>query len=566
MIHFRRTHGVRLGLSDLLGGTPRGIAELIALTKQLPLDPTRVILSNIQTILSNENGRELELKMRRVHFSPQACEAIEQFSKAHNVTVHIFTEMAILLVQEVFRQHHDLTLTTESYDPFLPILSEAILVANDICNEITKSPENAVDPESYSTFALREMLFNYSDQFRYTIGRSYAIYEALKERCRSEYPNDFFDVSQAFQDCHGISLRVYFHCIFAIYGIWGSRSFDKIDPNYNIINPTSWIEDETVRPIVNEVIQRCSQPWIPNRTTITATTSLEKIRSFLYELFPLRQRPLLEVGQNYICGNLNFILRKYWDGPYYEIIDSSLSDDQKERFFRYLGRTTEMYVQSLLKGAFGGRFGKLSNRNGNPLADAVVCLNPNWRLIFEVKAKRPTRDMISGDEAPATLESVSQMMFEGLAQLDGRIQECIADGYTGRITPILVTGGPFPINKLLWSHYLPRVQTLRMFASDQVDWPQVMNLEGIEVLTALASKVRVGDMLRAKVAEDWKMESFQTFLFANYLPANSIKEPFNPVSESLYHDRMADLSRTLFPTSSQHLSPNNSWKRHFGLE
>ncbi|MGZ3805944.1 MAG: hypothetical protein ACXVB4_17140 [Pseudobdellovibrionaceae bacterium] len=165
-----------------------------------------------------------------------------------------------------------------------------------------------------------------------------------------------------------------------------------------------------------------------------------------------------------------------------------------------------------------------------------------------------------------TNRGVGSLTFEGLEQLDRRIQEYIAEGYKGRITPILVTGGNFPLNELLWRHYFPRVQNLHMFTSAQIDWPQLMNLEGVEVLTALAGTTRVGDMLRAKLIDDWKKESFQTFLFTHYLPANNIKEPFNPISNSIYHDRMADLTRTLFPTSNRHLEPNSSWKKSFDLE
>lgn len=564
MIHFRSTHGARFGLSDMIGGNPRTIADLIVRVSTLPVRPTQVLLSQIRCLIANEKSDYFEERMRQHHFNPQALQALEQFSATRNVKIRLFTDMPILLVQEVFRQHHDPALPEVSLDQVIQPVIEAIFIANDICNVMTVAPQiDPSTPDNYATFALREILFSHSDQFRYMVGRSYLVYEGLKERCRTEYPDDFFDVEQFFQARLGISLRVYFHSIFAIFSIWCRQEFDSIDPQYNIIQPNQWIDDVTARGQINPVVARFTQPWAAPQT-ITATSSHADIRSFVYEFFDLRARPLLEIPEGNLCGNLNFIMRKYWDGPYYDVIAVG-TNAEKDKFFRFLGRTLEMYVQGLLKAAFKRRFKKLLSSAGNPVSDAVIDLNPNWRLVFEVKAKRPTRDMVSGTQAPAELRSVAQMAFEGLEQLDLRIQEMVADGYQGRITPILVTGGHFPINELLWRHYFQSVETLSFFQNDQVDWPQFMDIGALEVFTGLVGHARIADMMREKLGDDWKKESFQNFLFAYYLVSGQVREIFNPVSSVLYQDRMADLTATLFPESARQMPPNNSWRPHFEL-
>ncbi len=564
MIHFRSTHSARFGLSDLIGGSPRTIADLTARLSTLPVRPTQVILSQIQCLIANEKGDYFEERMRQHHLSASAIEALRNFSVQKNVRVRLFTNMPILLVQETFRQHHDPNLPEVPLEQIIQPLIEAIFIANDICNVMTAPPtQDASTPDNYATFALREVLFNYSDQFRYMVGRSYLVYEGLKERCRTEFPDDFFDTEQFFQDNLGISLRVYFHSIFAIFGIWCRQEFDRIDPQYNIIQLDRWIENAEGRAQINPVISRFTQAWA-SPPAITATSSHAEVRSFLYELFDLRARPLLEIPEGDLCGNLTFIMRKYWDGPYYDVIGAG-TNAEKDQFFRFLGRTVEMYVQGLLKATFKKRFKKLISSAGNPISDAVVDLNPNWRLVFEVKAKRPTRDMVSGTQTPAELRSVAQMAFEGLGQLDRRIQEMITDGYEGRITPILITGGHFPINDFLWRHYFQSVETLSFFQLGQVDWPQFMDIEALEVFTALVGKARIADMMREKLSEDWKKETFQSFLFAHYLVSGRVQEPFNPVSKAVYQDRMADLTATLFPESARQMPPDNSWRSHFEL-
>ncbi|HRK06597.1 MAG TPA: hypothetical protein PLZ57_02410 [Pseudobdellovibrionaceae bacterium] len=548
----------------MVGGSPRTIGDLITRLSTLPARPTQVILSQIQCLIVNEKGDYFEKRMQQHHLSPQALQALKRFSASKNVKVRLFTDMPILLVQEIFRQHHDPTLPEAPPDQIIQPLIEAILIANDICNAITAAPtQDLSNPDNYATFALREILFNHSDQFKYMVGRSFLVYDGLKDRCRLEFPDDFFDVEDFYQAKLGISLRVYFHSIFAIFSIWCRQKFDHIDPRYNIIQPKQWLENAAARAQINPVLTRFTQAWV-SPITVTAASTHDEIRSFLYELFDLRARPLLEIPEGNLCGNLNFIMRKYWDGPYYDVIASG-TNREKDQFFRFLGRTLEMYVQGLLQAAFKMRFKKLVSSSGNPISDAIVDLKPNWRLVFEVKAKRPTRDMVSGTQAPAELRSVAQMAFEGLEQLDLRIQDMIADGFTGRITPILVTGGHFPINDFLWRHYFQRVGTLSFFQNKQVDWPQFMDVEALEAFTGLVGSASIADMMREKLSEDWKKESFQSFLFGYYLVSGQVQEVFNPVSNALYQDRMADLTATLFPESARKMPSNNSWRSHFKL-
>ncbi|MEO7162594.1 MAG: hypothetical protein ABI041_06725, partial [Bdellovibrionia bacterium] len=100
----------------------------------------------------------------------------------------------------------------------------------------------------------------------------------------------------------------------------------------------------------------------------------------------------------------------------------------------------------------------------------------------------------------------------------------------------------------------------------KVDWPQFMDIEAVEVFTALADKTRVSSMMREKVAKDWKKENFQTFLFAHYLRKNNVKEPFNPISNALFEDRMSDLVGTFFSDSTRQMPPNSSWREAFDLD
>ena len=64
MLHFRQTHGIRLGLSELVGGSPRTMADLIAVLSTLPVTPTRIILSKIQILMANEDSSDFENHMR----------------------------------------------------------------------------------------------------------------------------------------------------------------------------------------------------------------------------------------------------------------------------------------------------------------------------------------------------------------------------------------------------------------------------------------------------------------------------------------------------------------------
>ncbi|MCB0307752.1 MAG: hypothetical protein KDD48_00150 [Bdellovibrionales bacterium] len=562
MLHFRQTHGIRLGLSELVGGSPRTMADLIAVLSTLPVTPTRIILSKIQILMANEDSSDFENHMRTHYVGPACIEALKKYSAVKGAQVRLFTKMAILLVQEVFRQHHDIKKSGPAEVEYvIPKISEAILIANDICNTVTsKSDKNMAEPDNYATFALPEMLFNYSDQFRYAIGRSYLIYEGLKERCRTEYPDDFFDVDAFFKEKLKIGFDDYFFAIFALYSQW-SFSFKDLANQSGLIDPTTWIESPLLRTRINNILALFEDSW-EQPQTISDVENLEIIREVIYENFHLRKSPLLKIPEGILCGSLQHIMSKCWNGPYYEIIDRG-NECQKDLFFRFLGRTIEMYVQGLLKDAFRHKFKQITSTSGNPIADAAVYIKSSWCLLFEVKAKRPTREMTSSGDAPAEMQAVAKMAFEGLQQLNNRIADFRATGFRGRITPILVTGGLFPINSLLWKHYLHKVESLPMMSDLEVDLPQFMNLESIEILTALKQICGITDLLREKLTDSWKAESLQTFLFSYYFPKYQIIEPLNKTCESLYKDRMAALIRALFPNKASDFPADNRWRPVF---
>ena len=90
-----------------------------------------------------------------------------------------------------------------------------------------------------------------------------------------------------------------------------------------------------------------------------------------------------------------------------------------------------------------------------------------------------------------------------------------------------------------------------------------MDMNALEIFSAFPGNLYVTDMMKEKLKDSWKKESYQNFWFRHYLISGARKEPFSSISNALYEDRFSDLISTIFPDSKPKAQPNNSWRSAF---
>ncbi|MCX6128102.1 MAG: hypothetical protein NTX25_03440, partial [Proteobacteria bacterium] len=133
------------------------------------------------------------------------------------------------------------------------------------------------------------------------------------------------------------------------------------------------------------------------------------------------------------CSSMYFLIQKAWTGIYYLILNS-LDDDPvlKDRFQSFLGHVHEKYCIHLGKWALGKTFKTTEVFAKNPLNDATIDIQNDWKVVIEMKSARPTREMLTKDVPFNKMKSFEQRVSKLIHQFSNRIDELRKSGYTGR--------------------------------------------------------------------------------------------------------------------------------------
>jgi hypothetical protein len=557
MIPIFKTHGVRLGAKEIWddsGGDPyQGLKTTL---NGISKDPALQLVTGLGILISNSDRDELESKLRNKFWRTDVLDIIKTF--AEKAPVKMFSDISYLVVLQMIRSGHlGSEKSGDSVEKTLEKLGKALLYSNELAS--TYSSRADEDPESYIRFSCREILFNHEPQLRYTLARSYLIYEHLKPSLTQD--PDFIDINLEFKNAFNFELSDFFDAIFCVYSYWGQQSIDKWDPSYTVINPTVVFPQNKGEQLLRVLKELSADLFCDLQMPQTDA----EWRQFVYEFFDLKRRPLLLHEGVYYCSILRFVQELYWNGPYYLLIDSISDQAKKKRLFRYLGKAQEIYIQKIAHYSFGKKFKILKTPQGHPLGDGCIELKANQLVVLESKASRPSRELISGTELPKETTSAKKMLYDGLEQLSDRIQEYIKGGYTGRVFPVLITGGYFPLNPQLWDHFLEKTRGLFLFNNPQIAFPLVIDIEAFEIICASRSAgMNILKLLQEKARTEWQKEGFNAYLYHHYFPSQKKSEPPLPVLLDVFHHRMYQLSKSLFPDKElKKIHDTNSWKEVF---
>lgn len=565
---FEQTMRVMYGYNDI-HEAKFSRTELIERLETFP--PWAVIdtLSKLSVLLTNLDVQSVTAQIWNA-FLPQETKVkiMKKATARKDPKILLLSDRSLCILTEFARRHCRSGSKKDIDQEYLYRFGECILIANDMATEsaFPKKLGDANLPEeerkkevarNFATFTTREFLFNSSEQFRYTLARSNLIYDLLQHRVK---PEDYFDVSAALEQRLGFTLQDFFHTSLAIRSYWANqdqtwdREHTNIDPA--IIFPSGPRTANYLR-----VLEHLSQDFAIDNDPIP--TAREEFHQWQYKFFNLRSKPLLRVEGRLYCASMKFLGDLFWNGPYF--LGLNHFGNQKDNFQRYIGGATEVYVLDLLKDCVGKKIKFNKTSKGNPVGECVIEMRKNWHVIVEVKAGRADTRLQTEAADPAQSPKVAKMLYDGLKQMSDRIAELRADGFKGRITPVLITGGHLPLNSVAWEHYLGTCGGLSIFNDADVDFAQVMDLEAIESVCALLKTgSRLGKLLTAKLKPQWIRQDMTVFFRNEWYPIVG-PEPAHPVLIALNHEIFNNLAKGLNVTDEE-FEADETWRPVFGLE
>lgn len=559
---FNASHISRYSIKEITGVTPT-VSSLIEIFENCPAESALILLSNISVSFDNEKMEKVEDYLRKQLLSAKLNELLEDIEKRTGSRISIFNEMTLQLSLDLCRQY------SPNDDSIKKTMREvgqdvafASLVGNYFCN-YPGEVEPLKNAETYTKFAIREGQFNEKDQFRYAMGRANLIYGLLKDQVSKTHQ---FDVNKFLEETYGFGLEDYFQTIIALYSQWGTQTIEKWDPKVNCMVPEIFFKNFTNHERLLNVVEYLTQEWNPIAPIDFASMSTDELRFYMYSKFDLKSKPLVKINGRIYPMSMRYLILNCWIGPYYLVIDKLRELDKKrEPFFHFLGPSTELYCRAQVEHTFGKKFSTIETKLKTPMGDCVVSINPNWQLIFEVKAKRSNLDAITGDKPLKDNSTVRMMLVEPLTQVSDRILE-YRKQYHGKITPIIVTAGSLFLNEITWPEYFKLVKHLPIFSDTKVDTPIFLDLETFEILCAcIQDGQSISKIIREKNSKIWRHDDFKTFLYHHYLPNMGKGEPVNAPVAAASTALFEQLRTKLSPGSSTTIKAEVDWKKVFKI-
>ncbi len=561
----RRVGYENLGIQQVLG-----IKFLIKELEGMPILETVARLSSINLLLSNERREgHTEARLRATHLNPGLQARILRFEQQEGVGA-VFNRQAALLLIHFARHYCNDSIPLKNPQHLDLNLGLFFLIANDFISFIEdlsfRDDDRDYNLRLMAPHITRQYLFHHSAQERYSIPQSWLVFDGLKHQAK---PHNFIDLSATLEKSRGFSIDEYFAILTILYCYWGRQTFEEWDHNYVVINPETIFSTAKVsQEKYLKVLDSLSVEVRPTRSH-PSLKSAQDWKKEIYEQFELRLKPLIKINGRYICSDIEFVKSAFWDGPYHMMLTDHPQTPLAKKMMDFLGDTTELFIRAVGKDAFKDRFVDIINKKNNPLGDGVVRIADDWIVIVESKAARPGIDMVSGDKPITELRDFKKLLKDGLTQLNDRILEYRQnDGFTGRITPCLITAGHIPQHEIIWELVEKELSSLPMMSDVHTDFPFVMDLEAWNVICAAEkSGIPISEILQARYRDDsTKKSSPGYFLFKLMFNDQNREEPPHPELLSLFEDRMQLLTTELFQkVLKKRHSETGKWKALFNL-
>jgi hypothetical protein len=410
---------------------------------------------------------------------------------------------------------------------------------------------------------LRNLFYSHHENLGCAIARSWLLFQDGMQAVEQRYPAEAFDFCGAFERTFAFPYRDLVALVFAMYGKYeGLRSHAPKELLDWCVGAGYFTRSLNARAAqtVPRIFSYLSRSFEGHAQAIRAST--EKHPETLLQLFPLYDRPLLELQPDvFVPLDMGYLSRVLSEAPFWRLLkalNDSRQDREAHQLKAALGRAVEWYVAALLRpasrrpttrGLWVDWERQVPGRAGIPTPDALL-LEDGVLFVLELTARALTPQVtVSCD--PDQIESGIQRLWFGdgddggsgkLRQLErawrairaGDLPVSGVDRAT-RVVPILLSLRYAPQNPLLlrWFTGLMQAEGLDEEFIRSLIFLDVPDLERLMVLNTAGRSW-------GQVLDSFRGSAYAAQGFANYLFYTSRQTDRNPLLAATL-DRMPDM-------------------------
>lgn len=509
------------------------------------MTPTLQLLSRASIILYHTQSlpeiMAAQRYLARQFFSAQTLDAVNAIIRADPIggEHYLFTEQAFLTAMcLVALKDRGSARRLPELAPFERV-GEALLHINDRLDSTQRTDLKQSDAltqiRELTKFALRNGIFNATDDHRYALVRLVEMFDVLAPRLKS-HPS-YVDVSKLFRLATGMRLRTYLAMGNALLSNYAAISVATGDSLPVFVHRRECFRRTRLRRASVRFFRLLATNRGRFRKAWRADT--QRHGRSEYGFLEAERHPLVEVRKDHLCClSLRLLERKFETGPHFQILDS-LAGEERRRYLRFWGAIFEQYVQQLCERAFGDRFlagFKYRGKDGELEAADGWILYPDAAIILDAKIARFSLDLRLTGDLDHFHKRLDESILRGARGLDrvitdfaeGRVEHARFKGLRLReLYPLIVTFEDIPVEHFIGSYIQRLVEEHGLFAQPSARPLTIMHIRDLENCEAAVQKgASLLAMMKDKVRSiRSRQTSFHNFLFERFpdgLPQNQI--------------------------------------------
>lgn len=394
---------------------------------------------------------------------------------------------------------------------------------------------------------IRNIKFNSSQQFRFTLPRYWTIYFDCLERARKKFPKEAFPIVLEFKKATGLNLELF---MFLGFGILGH--YLKSDKSILIKKPGEFlISNQFFKNLVPAVKNQANKIF-----SAISSTKRGFIKSFNYEdrrtgafyvgFQPIWRKPLFKLNKDaYFLLDIRYLEETMTSGIYAQINDYLLDrerclskseqkyiKDKRNKLNAFVGRGFEIYVNDLFHRLYNKRLTKVlySEIDGDETGGVdFIIYYPDTLLFIEVTTSSLRHNTILTADLKKIEEEIKTIFFSGMGrkskgkifQLDtaismfikGKLQKLNIDPKSIKnIYPVLILEKGLPDIPPMPDRYRTYFREKRLLQGYENNF-QFIGIEELEIIETLVNK---GNTLPS-ILEERQKSVYKDLPFKNYL-------------------------------------------------
>jgi len=413
-------------------------------------------------------------------------------------------------------------------------LVKALLIINEYLTPTNMEKELAKKDIELIKYVVMNVLFHRTENEKNLIGRWQEIIFKSYKQIATDDP-DYLDAYGIFKTSYGFTPREFFAYCFGLYSFWLTRSEKQIDEGIIALNSKNLLIDFDIDANKhNRIIDNLSAP------TEWYATQLTNPEFDPFDLLPLRKKPILRHNNDLFCLSKKLLLEKMTSGIYYMFFNCFKDDQDKKRFFGFMGKVYQNYITDILDRIFNGpgialRFFKpIKYRVGRQVfesCDGLIDYGDKL-VLLEIKTKLFTHEFLAYGNEDEFKTTLKEIIYDGSYQIDRTIKHFKQNLFTidgveqtriKKYYPIIVTLQSIPMEKYLYKYLQNELKIRKLFETEDIISLEIMSSYGLENSLAMVNTGKsIVDLIDEKHKNiDTKMSSIENYLAILY-PRTSI--------------------------------------------